>query len=286
MFKPHFAALSAGLCAGALFLASLTGPLPSAHAETILLPESRHQQFQTYGLFMDQQSMLVFRFGRRAWGSLGGALALYEKPDWKYKPQLVVHGSATAAFRFNEKFDTLLTETVDARVGLAVDLTLSEAWLLSLGWTHMSGHISDDVLDRDLIGSNLGNESLWARAIRIVNPKLRIGGTLKPVVGSEPKMKFFAADQFIEYFPWGVSENFQDWNPFVAGSLEEYGPDKVDLTYHLQLGWFAGNHTFAKKHSSIRTVAGYYHGIDPRLKYAQFKYRRTDFFYAGLMFDI
>src|SRR2546430_1867930 len=99
---------------GGLFLACET------QADLLFLPESRQQQHQTYALFTENQSDLLYRSGKRAWGAIGGGIALVDFSNWAGKPQLVMHGSANAGFRLNDRMDTLLTETVDARVGLSL----------------------------------------------------------------------------------------------------------------------------------------------------------------------
>jgi hypothetical protein len=133
---------------------------------------------------------------------------------------------------------------------------------------------------------NLGNEQLWIRAIHDIDGDFRLGATLKPYVGSEPKMKPFAADQFFEWFPWGTPSSYKRGVPYVAIGLDEEGVEKVYLTYQAQLGVYWGNHMRREKHQTIRAVAGYYRGIDPRLKYAQFLLGRADFGYVGAMFDL
>lgn len=257
-----------------------------SHAEIEFLPNSRHQQSLTYGLFTDQQSTLVFRSAGQAWAAVGGFISLVELKDWAYQPQLILHGSSSASMRINTKGDTLLTDTVDARVGLGFDLKFTESLRGSITWTHQSGHISDNVPDTDLIGTNLGNEIIAFRVIKDIDRTFRFGGSLRPFLGTEPKMKAFGADQFLEWFFRGAPESKHQFTPYFAAGFEEYGFNQIDLTFHAQIGFMVGNHFDEIKNSTLRTVFGYYNGVDPRLKYYQFKNRKSEFIYAGVMFDL
>ena len=252
----------------------------------VILPESRDLQYRTYGLFFDQQSTLVYRNGGHALGAIGGTIAVLEAPEWRWNPQLVANGSANAAFTLNSRGDTLLTETVDARVGLALDLRFDQSFRGTIIWTHQSGHISDNVPDTDLIGSNLGNEVITLRVIRDIDREWRLGGGLRPTVGSDPGMKVFGAEEFAEWFPWKADPNPHHFSPFVAVGFEEFGRQDIGLTFNAQAGWAAGDHFSELKHPGLRIVVGYYNGADPRLKYFQFKDSKVEFVYGGLMFDI
>lgn len=258
----------------------------SAQAEFVFLPDNHHQQFQSYGLFFEQQSTLVLRQEGRAWGAIAATLALFEEDQWIFKPQLVLHGSANASFKFNSHGDMLLTETIDARVGLSLDLQFSESWRGFIMWTHQSGHISDNVPDPDLIGSNLGNEVIDFRVIHDIDQSFRLGGGIRPVVGSDPGMIAFGAEQFAEWFPWGAQPNPRKLSPYIATGFEEYGRRAIQLTFNAQIGLATGSHFLPQRYPAIRIVLGYYNGNDPRMKYFQMKYSRVEFFYGGLMFDI
>lgn len=264
--------------------------LPSAEAGWMLLPDSRYQQYLTYGLFIDQQSTLILRSGGRAWGALAGSLGLLEFSGWDSRPQLVAQASANTSFRWNERRDTLLTETVDARVGLSVLWTLDPDTRIVTGWSHQSGHISDNVEDPGLIGPNLGNEILYVRWVLDLPESVgfwRVGGTLKPFIGSEPGMKAFASDQFLEWSPWGITETSQKPTFYFAVGLEELGVDQIRLNSHFQMGLWTGNHGKRMEgRSTARLALGFYHGMDPRMKYAQFQLSRVRFAYFGLMFEL
>lgn len=253
-------------------------------AELVFLPESHHQQFLTYAFFLEEHTSLVARNANRAWGSLAASIALLEKSDWR--SQLIAFGSANSSFRLNERRDTLLTETIDARAGLRIELNATEKTRVSIGWTHESGHVSDNIENLELLGSNLGNEILHGRVFYDCIEQVRIGATLKPVIGSDPGMKTWGSDVFFEVFPLGQSTNPRKPVPYLALGLQQTGTDVIRLTRELQLGVYFGNHTQLIHKSTLRVVAGYYNGVDPRLKYAQIKFSTVEFGYLGLNFDL
>lgn len=255
----------------------------SALAEVRWLPESRDQQFRTFGLFIDNQtSILSLPSGNRFWLALGEQFAFFEMNDWRGSPQVVVFTSINAGDRMNGAGNTLLMETIDIRAGAVFEWNMDSSERISLGWMHQSGHTSDDVLDQDLVHPNLGNEQLLIRWFRDYHEKFRWGGTLKPYLGSDPGILRFASDQFFEWMPWGTSPRSDRFTPYFAGGLEQYGADKIHVTYHAQLGAFIGNHWKPAYQPNLRIAAGYYNGVDPRLKYAQFKDGLQRFCYLGV----
>jgi hypothetical protein len=256
---------------------------PLAHAETVVLPDSRDQQYRTFGLFIDNQTSLLFMpTDNRVWLSLGEEFALLEMKGWYGSPQLVGYASINAGDRLNDAGNTILMETVDIRAGLSYEFSFNEKSRMSVSWMHQSGHTSDDVQDQDIVHPNLGNEEILIRYIRDIEDQFRLGGTLKPYVGSDPGLERYASDEFAEWFPWGTAADFSHFTPFIAGSMEQWGVDKVRNTYHAQLGAYIGNHLQAVYKPSVRVVAGYYNGVDPRFKYAQFKDGLSRFYYFGV----
>jgi hypothetical protein len=262
-----------------LFLALLA---PIARADLSVLPESRDQQYRTFGLFIDNQSSALFMpSGNNVWLALGEEFALFENKSWYGDPQLVVTASINAGDRLNSSGNTILMETVDIRFGLSYEFSFSDKSRMFVGWEHQSGHTSDDVQDPDIIHPNLGNEELFVRYIHDIEDKVRLGGTLKPYVGSDPGIQRYASDEFVEWFPWGTAQSFEKFTPFIAGSMEQYGADYIHNTYHVQAGAYIGNHLQALYKPSVRVVAGYYNGVDPRFKYAQFLDGLQRFYYFG-----
>ncbi|MBI3556782.1 MAG: hypothetical protein HY074_11005 [Deltaproteobacteria bacterium] len=257
-----------------------------AQAGFDFLPENRHHLFQSYGLFNEPQTEAYWRTPRHAWGAMGSTMALLEAPDWAWHPQLIVHAKADAAFRFNAKYNTILTETIDARVGLFFDFRVRPDLRFFFGWTHLSGHAGDDINDTSLSGPNLGDEILMLRVVHDCDEHWRVGGTFKPIIGSEPKMKILAADQFVEWFPWGQASEVSHASPYVALGGEEMGVDHLMFNTHAQLGVLFGNHFREAHHTSLRAVAGYYRGMDQRLKYAQFNLARAEWGYVGIAADL
>ncbi len=266
----------------ALGIASLFA-LPLARADVVFLPESHHHQYLTYGLFLDENSAALYRTGGRAWGNLGGAIALFEENNLPTKPQLVFHAVVNAAYHMTPKGDAVAGETVDDRLGASFEFALQPDLRFSIGWEHWSGHASDDIPDRELIGPNLGDEMIPMRLVYDYQDLGRVGTTLRPVVGSEPGIRPFFMDQFIEVFPWRAQKDFRKATPYVSVGFEEYGRNYIVFTYHAQLGVYFGSHLEPEHHPTLRLAIGYYNGIDPRMKYAQFKDTRQNFGYGGVL---
>jgi hypothetical protein len=131
----------------------------------------------------------------------------------------------------------------------------------------------------------LGDETIPIRFVYDWGDRARLGATFKPYVGSEPSMKFFAADQFAEWFPWGANDSSRA-TPYIALGFEEYGPHHLDFLLNVQVGIYFGSHLKEQHRTGFRLTLGYYNGPDPRLKYAQYKDVSTDFAYAGILFDL
>jgi hypothetical protein len=270
-----------------IFLA-FTSSTP-AHAEVIINPETRHGQYTTYGLLFEPQSDLFVKSGGNAWASIGGYTSIVEFRDWKWSPQLVLHATANNSYRLDSGSSGVLTkyETIDARVGLAIDLKYSEDLRFSIIWTHDSGHISDNVPveNPSLIGPDVGDEYGEFRIIKDYGKTWRVGGSFKPAIKSHPTQYWFGANQFAEWFPKGPTDSHH-FAPFIAAGLEEYGLDAPDLTGHIQLGLATGDHFAEHFEKAYRLVVGAYSGADPRLKFYKYHNEKSHFIYAGLMVDL
>ena len=254
----------------------------AARADMTLLPESRDQQYRTFGLFIDNQTSLLFiPAGNNVWLALGEEIPLVEMKNWYGSPQLMIYASVNAGDRLNSGGNTILMETIDVRAGLSYEFSFNEYERMSISWMHQSGHTSDDVQNPELVHPNLGNEEILFRYFRDIDDHFRLGGTLKPYVGSDPGIMTWGSDQFAEWYPWGTAANFDKFTPFIAGSMEQYGRYAVNWTFHAQAGVYIGNHLKPMYKPNIRLVAGYYNGVDPRLKYEQFLNGFQRFYYIG-----
>lgn len=275
-------------CGWLLFLTVLTFNPPmskSSLANWEVLPESRHALYQTYGLFFEQQSAILFYAPSRAWGAVGGTLALYGNNESPSHPQILMHATANAAMTYNETL-RIYTQTVDARVGFAYQFSFSPALRCSIGLTHNSAHAADGIQDMGLFEAPLGQEYVPIRIVYDYLKNIRVGATFKPFIRSYPSLNFFASDQFVEYFPWGANDKPHAPSFYIAAGFDEYGvADALQPTFHAQIGFYIGNHFSEAYRQTIRGVLGYYSGADPRLKYYQFLQATDSFAYAGMMFD-
>lgn len=267
-----FALLSG--CFPILFFATL------ARAEYELLPQSRDEQYRTFGLFIDNQTSALFMpSGNNVWLALGEQVPLVEFKDWYGSPQLVLFASVNAGDRLDGSL--ILMETIDIRAGLSYEFSFNDHQRMAITAMHQSGHTSDNIQDPTLVLPNLGNSQLLFRYFQDVEDRFRLGATLKPYVGSSPNMMGWGSDQFIEWFPWGTADTYDKMTPFIAGSIEQYGHLAVNWSFNVQAGVYLGNHMKALYKPNVRFVAGYYNGVDTRMKYQQFDNGFQRFGYLG-----
>jgi hypothetical protein len=261
----------------------------SARADWQIVPKNSHQLYETYGLFIDNQTTIVAMPAAQMWGAVGGSFALVGNPDSPAHPQVVAIASVNAQMRTVES-GRIYSDEIDVRAGGAFEFAINPEFRLSIGAIHYSGHAADGATDQVLLGENynLGDNLVFARGVYDLGPYARVGVTFIPVVHAGPPMDFFGANEFAEFFPLGGADESTKPSPYIALGLEQGGTDQYGLvnTLNLQAGVYFGNH-FSNEHKpTLRAVVGYYTGADPRLKYFQFEDKRASFFYAGLMFDI
>ncbi len=249
------------------------------------LPETRHKRFTTFGLFFEEKSSFLLRNENQALGSFGSSMALIDETSWATKPQLVLTGGVDVVFKTTNYVSNLRTEAFDARFGMAVDLELSPNLLFTTGLLHYSGHLADGSSNTALMPFDLGHDALYCRLIFDAGEYFRIGGTIRGFIHSDPKLKFFGADQFAEFFPLKNLNSTTSPTPYFAVGLEEGGAQQIDFTYHFQVGAYLGNHTLPKRQSTFRLAMGYYNGLDPRLKFAHYLNAKDHFFYGGLLLN-
>jgi hypothetical protein len=263
-----------------LALTTLALGVSHARADYELIPESRDQQYRTFGLFIDNQTSALFMpTNNNVWLALGEQIPLVEFKDWYGDPQLIVFAGVNAGDRLGGP--TILMETIDIRAGLSYEFSFNDHQRMAISWMHQSGHTSDSVEDKSLVDPNLGNEELLFRYFHDIDGHFRLGATIKPYVGSDPGIERWGSDQFAEWFPWGTASSPKKGTPFIAGSIEQYGRYAVNWTYHIQAGVYFGNHLLPLYKPNVRFVVGYYNGVDPRLKYAQFDNGFQRFYYLG-----
>lgn len=264
-----------------ILLTALTSSLAPFSAQAWeWMPTSRAQTYLSNAFITENQTMIIFQTPNRAAMSVATELAIGEFTVFGRPTQLVAYGSAFANFRIGQSM--FLTETIDARAGLRFNTELNDKDLLSARWMHLSGHATDEIQDKSLYGTNLGNEILTLRWIRNWNENLRTGAGVRYTLGAEPDFKTLGGDQFIEYY---FTDTAKKNIPYVLAGFEEYGNDKVTLSMNLQAGYSVGDPRKADTRQTFKWVAGYYDGSDLRLKYAQFLYTRMHFFYAGFTFS-
>ena len=238
-----------------LGLLSVTGGL--ARAETRFLPRSRHAAYQGWGGFpgigWDSSSSLLWVSGGRAWASIAAPVALLDQGDSALRPQTVAIGAVGSAMRFSTR--ELELESADSALALAEELELSPACHLAVGVAHLSGHVLEDITDPGLAPLNLDNNQAFGRVVWS-DAFLKAGLTLRPTFESEPHVGFFAADQFVAWFPSGQStgeESAARGAPYLAFALDEQGVAFPRSAYRLSasaqavLSFASSSSTFTPK---------------------------------------
>jgi hypothetical protein len=242
----------------------------------------RSQLFETFGLFTESGQSGIFYQGKdKLWADLNARITFYESENFWGKPQFVFNADLDASLRFKSK--EFYSDTQDVTTGVAGLFTLNPNTRLMIYFSHLSGHTLEDVEDRDLISKDVGDDSIKFRLIKDFEDKIRLGGSLRLTFNSIAGYKKITADQFLEWLPLG--ENLHSKTPFVAIGLEENGIAKYILTSHLQMGYYLGNHMNIVHDDVVKFSIGWYNGIDPRQKYAQYRQNQTHFGYAGLTYE-
>jgi hypothetical protein len=274
------------------FAVSCGGWSPGARAATLgdweIFPTSTYQQYQTYGLYLDNQSLIDYYGANDYFGSVGGAFAVAGNSVSKWHPQVVIIASVNAHMVFAES-GRIYSDEIDVHAGGAYNFTISPEMRMSIGFMHYSGHVADGAVDPSLLAEdyNLGDNMLFARFVYDFGTYVRAGVTFQPVVHGGPAAQFWAGNAFAEYFPFGGRDEQEKPSPYVAASLIEDGTDMFgsQLTFHAQVGCYFGNHFSSHFKPTFRPVAGFYYGADPRLKYYQFQGFIATFAYVGAMVD-
>ncbi|NDF16144.1 hypothetical protein EB061_12635 [bacterium] len=255
-----------------------TGALFAQQAKALeVVPRSFHQSLSAYGILEDYQTAVLRQLNRRLFGQIGGTIALLGWSDF----QFAISGSVTSTSALQN--GAILTQTVDSRTLYSFDTALGPSDFLRVGFAHASGHVGDDVFDRDLLPLNVDVHSLVLRWVHWASPTFRFGATLSPIYNSDPKMKLFSANQFADFdLPWLRTTRGA---LYVALGAEQYGHHQIDTSEHMQIGYRVGERTPKSHVTTGRAVLGYYTGPDLGLKNYLFRGFKSHFFYAGFMAD-
>src|SRR5688572_25037235 len=79
--------------------------LPSlSHAAWTFLPDSNHRLYDSWGLFFDEQTVLINYGQARVWTAVGGTMAAYGNEDSPHHPEITFHATANAALHYSDNF--------------------------------------------------------------------------------------------------------------------------------------------------------------------------------------
>lgn len=287
----RIAVLTSPLAVLAALTGLATGFAPEARADWQLAPKNSHALYQSYGLYNEPQSQLLYQSAGRLWAGLGGSFALVGDPDSPAHPQLVLLAS-TQIVSMPGGGSRLAMDSLNVRLGAAYESAINPLMRLSLGVLHVSGHAVDGGVELDFAsafasGVEAHDTRLFGRFVYDLGPYVRAGATVGPVLGSDTPMESFFAQQFVEAHPWGGADDSRSPSPYAALGLEQEGTHQTGFknALHAQIGVYLGNHFSNDPKPTLRAVAGFYTGFDPRVAYFRLAGRATTFGYTGLMFD-
>lgn len=267
-----------------VFLVVLIVSSSQSFGSIIFRPEKKGHLFQTFSLFTEEgQTAMYHQDASRYWGEIGSKITLFDVDSFWGKPQFVVNAGIQASMRNQGK--EFNTDTIDVRIGIAGLFTIDSSTRLMVSISHLSGHALEDIPDKDLVPQNVGDEIIQFRLIRDFEKKIRLGGSLKYILGTENVIKRINADQFIEWFPVSERNSNHASSPYVALGFEENGFDKYVLTSHVQTGLYWGSHLGVDHDEIFRVSLGAYSGMDPRQKYSHYKHTKKTFGYLGLAYE-
>jgi hypothetical protein len=251
-------------------------------ASQLFNAEKKSHLYETYALFAEEgQTQFLYQGSNHFWGAIGSRIILFDLDSFWGHPQFILNAGVQASLR-KQKAE-FLSDTLDVRVGLAALFAIDSTTRLKVTIAHLSGHVLEDVPDLDLTPKNVGDESIQFRLIKDYADKVRLGGSLKYLLGTASAIKKLSADQFIEWFP--VGEQAQSQTPFLATGMEESGIDKYLISTHMQGGVYWGNHLNPLHHEVLKLSGGWYRGLDPRQKYSHYKKSKASFGYFGLSYE-
>lgn len=258
-----------------------------SQADWDFMPESRHHLYQTYANFIEQQNMVAWRGGSQYWASVSINLPLAGDNADPGHPQFLMHLSANDSMHINNG-GGVFTEILDTRLGFFLELAVPSAWDLrfSAGFLHISGHTVDGIDDPELTPYDLADNVLRIQVFRDFDKWLRTSLLVAPVIHSIPSGYPTLISGTIEYFPLQQSDDPNAFSPYISGSLTHRASLDGKFGIQLQAGIAVGNH-FQEKHThDLRLALGYYNGVDPRAKYAQYDHNRVAFWFLGTMFNL
>ena len=262
--------------------ALIFGLVYTSKADNEWLPPSQHSLYEQFGLFIDNQTSILYRNGGKAWGALGASIVPWGSAQLDQPGQLVIIGSVNTAFRLE---NALSPETADARISVLWETQINPEFLLSFGYHHASGHVNDDVLDQSLMSLPVGVDNLPLKLIYKKSSLFRLGVTFSPRLGSDPASKWIQASQTLEIFPFGQADHVHKPIPYLAMGFEELGQAEWGVTKHIQAGIYVGNHLFPGPTKVVRFCLGYFLGPDPRMKYYYYRATQVEFAYIGFMIN-
>ncbi len=236
----------------------------------VLLPETAPNDPTTSTvIFDDPYTGMVLRTENRTVGTVAVSF-----PILTLDPQNHLYAQTGVESTLRLEGISFSPETLDLRVGLNWVHIFDEHFSLSLGISHESGHVMDNVIETELIPYNIGVDGFPIRLIYKPFANVEIGLHELVVIDAIPRSRELIGGLFFEYYPWTLPNH----NGFYIQS-DLYFPENpsIGLTTTEQIGY---------RYDTAHFVAGYHSGADLRLKHQLVLNSTSYFWYTGIRFEI
>lgn len=239
-----------------------------AYSETVWLPKKMTESVLSVSILEDSYTGVEVTSNDHLLGSLSSNFPILA---FESKDQLV----ASAQVLFDARYGgtNIYAENLDVRVSMYYSHLLKNHLILRYGLTHTSGHVMDDVKETALIPLNMGSDSLSFRIANDGANPFRYGIYANGFLDTDPTGRTINGGIFGEYY---FSNNSTD-SFFIA--------QNISLPENLRISVGTAS-TFGYAYKTLRVVAGYAQGADPRLKHQLYLNYRANYFYGGLRIEM
>ncbi|MBC7396817.1 MAG: hypothetical protein H7333_05180 [Bdellovibrionales bacterium] len=251
-----------------IFLAcSLQFSFHLARAE--LLPEGKlPDPTLSAVLFEDAYTGFLLRSDNRTLGTVAMSLPLY-----RFEQDTIYAFTGIEATLRNEGA-TFNSESLDLRVGAKWVHPLSSHLLSSLGISHTSGHVVDDVIEKSLEPYNVGIDGIPFRLVYDSEEQWRVGLHGVVPLSSEPSTRAVIGGSFVEYY-FTSSKAVEGW----LLALDVYFPENALITV-------STISELIYRYRQANLMVGFHSGADPRLKHQLYLKSQANFAFTGFRFEI
>ena len=256
---------------------ALTLGLNSALADIQVFPiNAYHDPSITTLIFEDPYTGFLFKNSNRTIGNVAISIPLLSWGDGN--DQLFLNTGVECSLRTEGM--TFYSETLDLRVGMNWVHPFNSHWLTSVGLEHMSGHLVDDALEKQLEPLNMGIDSVPLRLVYHHENGIRAGLHLAVETGrSDPVSRYVFGGIFAEYhfYTDTSSAKTPTDGPYIGTNIYYAENLNIGLSTTSEIGY---------EYHRMHFLLGYHSGADTRLKQEMFLNSTAYFWYSGLRYEI